>query len=87
MNESLIAIANEGVTTLLIESGPELIKSLMNENLIDELYLYSSNKNLKNADLKNPLKLSNKWIINFSKDIGEDNLINAERKLECLQEL
>jgi len=87
LNESLIAIANEGVTTLLIESGPELIKSLMNENLIDELYLYSSNKNLKNADLKNPLKLSNKWKINFSKDIGEDNLINAERKLECLQEL
>ena len=86
MHDSLIAIAKEGVTTLLVESGPELIKSLLNENLIDEIYLYSSNKNLKNADLKNPLKMSDEWTINFSKNIGKDNLINAERKLECLQE-
>ena len=42
---------------------------------------------LKNAKLKNPITLSNEWTIIEKENIGEDQLIIAEKGVECLQEL
>ena len=42
--------------------------------------------NLKNASLKNPIKLSQDWTIVDELSLDKDQLIIAEKGVECLQE-
>ena len=42
---------------------------------------------LNNANLKNPLIINNDWNIEKEIKLGDDSLIIATRKEECLQEL
>jgi len=42
---------------------------------------------LKNAQLKNPIQLSEEWSVLEQENLGEDTLLIAEKGVECLQEL
>ena len=62
------------------------MNSFVDNDLIDEIIIFTSNKSLDKAQLKNPLKIDERWQIKSNKQIGVDNVINAVRKVECLQE-
>ena len=83
----LDVLAKEGICKILIEGGAELLDSFNKEGLIDEIYLYTSSQKLDNANLKNPLAINDVWDIQEELDLGDDSLIIATRKVECLQEL
>ncbi len=84
--DMLLKLANEGITSILIESGPELIKSFDRQNLIDELYLYTAQTELPKSELKNPLNIGNDWVLKKTTILGEDELQVFEKKELCLQE-
>ena len=86
LDHALLELGQEGITSLLVEGGAHLVKSFINNDLINEIIVFTSNKFLDNAQLKNPLKVDDKWDIQSNKRIGVDNVINATRKAECLQE-
>ena len=82
----LEALAKEGFCKILIEGGAELLNSFNKKDLIDEMYIYTSNNKLKNANLKNPLIINDRWNIKEQLNLGDDNLIIATKKERCLQE-
>ena len=82
----LLKLAIEGITSILIESGPELIKSFDSQNLIDELYLYTAQIDFPESELKNPLNLGDNWVLKKTSVLGDDELQVFERKELCLQE-
>ena len=55
--------------------------------MIDQIFIYSAPKKLDNAQLKNPIQLSEEWSVIKEESLGEDTLIIAEKGVECLQEL
>ena len=86
LNDVLLKLANDGVTSLLIESGPALIKSFDSYRLIDELYIYTADTKLPNSNLKNPIQINDDWILKTTKLLGSDELQVFEKKELCLQE-
>ena len=71
----------------MIEGGAELLTSFNENDLIDEVYIYTSNNKLKDASLKNPLIVDEEcWNIEEKIKLGDDKLVIATRKVECLQE-
>ena len=80
-------LGQEGMSKILIEGGAELLDSFKKEDLIDEMYVYTSNNKLNNANLKNPLVVNDDWNIEEELKLGDDHLVIAIRKAECLQEL
>jgi riboflavin biosynthesis pyrimidine reductase len=82
----LSALTNEGVTSVLIEGGANLLRTFYDKDLIDEIYLYTSTEELENASLTNPIRISEDWDVKESKRLGEDSLVIAQRKVKCLQE-
>ena len=80
-------LGKEGVANILIEGGAELLGSFKEENLIDEMYIYTSKDKLVDATLKNPLIINDDWDVCEKINIGDDSLVIAIRKQECLQEL
>ena len=84
----LQVLGEEGITSLLIEGGYELLSSFKRADMIDEVYVYTTPETLENAELKNPIQISSYWEIRKEQALGSDHLIVAEkRKVECLQEL
>jgi len=84
----LEVLGNEGVTSILIEGGYEVLNSFNIEGLIDEMYIYTSNKKIENAKLKNPISIPGNWNLTQEISLGNDKLVIAQREeLECLQEL
>ena len=49
--------------------------------------IYTSKDKLVDATLKNPLIINDDWDVREKINIGDDNLVIAIRKQECLQEL
>ena len=82
----LDTLANEGITSVILEGGAEILQSFNDTGLIDEIYLYTASHDLEDAILENPLKISEDWDVKETKKLGDDTLIIAERKVECLQE-
>ena len=83
----LKTLAEEGVTSVLVEGGQKVLRSFISKNLIDQMCIYTSPENLEGADLKNPLYLSDEWSVIKEESLGKDTLIIAEKGVECLQEL
>ena len=79
-------IAREGVTSVLIEGGPKVHQSFIKENLIDEIYIYTSDKKIKGAMLKTPFVIDDSWTINEEVYLEEDLLTIMRKKEPCLQE-
>ena len=80
-------LAKEGFCKILIEGGAELLNSFNEKELIDEVYIYTSNNKLNNANLKNPLIINDSWNIKEKLNLGDDKLVIATKKEACLQEL
>ena len=85
VKDVLEKLANEGITSVLVETGPKLISSFDNENLIDELYIYTAHDKLIESDFKAPINVTD-WKLKNSKILGSDELQVFERKELCLQE-
>ena len=85
LRDVLIKLANDGVTSLLIESGPKLIKSFDEANLIDELYMYTADIEIPDSTLKNPIDIRDDWVLKTTRILGSDELQVFERKELCLQ--
>jgi diaminohydroxyphosphoribosylaminopyrimidine deaminase/5-amino-6-(5-phosphoribosylamino)uracil reductase len=86
-SDILKKLGREGITSILIEGGTSVHKSFLNAKLIDEIYLYTSNKNIEGASLKNPLILDGKWITSDKIFLDDDTLTISKKKELCLQEL
>ena len=84
---ALKTLAKEGLSSVLIEGGQEILKSFIEAGVIDQIFIYTAPDKLKNAQLKNPIQLSEEWSVLEQKNLGEDTLIIAEKGVECLQEL
>ena len=82
----LDVLGQEGISKVLIEGGAELLSSFKTEDLIDEMHIYTSISKLDNATLRNPLVIDKGWNITEELKLGDDNLVIATRKTECLQE-
>ena len=54
---------------------------------MDQIFIYTAPDILNDAHLKNPIQLSDEWIVFEEEKLGEDTLIIAEKGVECLQEL
>jgi len=86
-DDMLNVLGQEGITTLLIEGGQKLVKSFIEKDLVDEIYLYTSNNNLDNGKLLNPVNIDNQnWTIISEKDFNNDQLVIARKKELCFQE-
>jgi len=87
LNHMLDVLGSEGITSLLVEGGPNVIESFHVSDLIDEIYLYTSKDNLDNATLKNPLKIDDdNWITTKTKHFENDKLTIVRKKELCFQE-
>ena len=83
---SILKILGEkGITKLLIEGGPTLINSFLKNNLINEIYIYTSNKSLDNASLESP-NINNDWEVVTENYFENDNLKIMRKKELCLQD-
>jgi len=83
----LNVLGKKGITTLLLEGGRELFKSFIEKDLINEMYIYTSNKNLKDAKLLNPLIFDDSgWDVIDNKDFENDHLLIIRKKEPCFQE-
>ena len=80
-------LGQEGITSILIEGGTSVHESFLKAKLIDEIYLYTSNKNIDGASLKNPIALDDTWIISDQIFLDDDTLTICKKKELCLQEL
>ena len=83
----LESLAKEGITSILIEGGQKSLKSFLLADVIDQIFIYTAPDILNDAHLKNPIQLSDEWIISEGEKLGDDTLIIAEKGVECLQEL
>ena len=63
------------------------MKSFIEAGVIDQIFIYTAPEKLNNAQLKNPIQLSEEWSVLEQENLGEDTLIIAEKGVECLQEL
>ena len=80
-------LGEQGITTLLIEGGQKVVKSFIEKELVDEIYLYTSKNDLDNAKLLNPIDINdNSWVITDTKEFDNDNLVIARKKELCFQE-
>ena len=86
LGDVLQTLGENGITSLLVEGGKEVLQSFYSQKLLDEIYIYSSDKNIKGASLKNPLLLNDEWEIKEDIDLSNDNLKIARKKTACLQE-
>ena len=87
MEHILKSLAEEGITSLLIEGGHEVLQSFSSADFIDQVYIYTASHDSVNASLKNPIHLSAEWTVMDEISLGKDQLIMAEKGVECLQEL
>ena len=83
----LESLAKEGITSILIEGGQKILESFLSADVIDQIFIYTAPDILNDAHLKNPIQLSDEWIISEEEKLGDDTLIIAEKGVECLQEL
>ena len=83
----LTLLAAEGIISVLVEGGHEVLQSFSSLDLIDQVYIYTVAHKLDNASLENPVKLSSEWQVMDEVYLGKDQLIIAEKGVECLQEL
>ena len=87
IKETLKLLAKDGIMSILVEGGCKLLTSFQDENLIDEIYIYTSSEKLINGDIPNPILISEGWNIRENHCLGFDNLIIADKnKVECLLE-
>ena len=86
IEDILKKLANEGITSILIESGPKLIESFNSQNLVDELYIYTANNKVIKSNFKTPIDISSNWRLKTTKALGDDELQVFEREEMCLQE-
>ena len=87
IEHSLKSLADEGITSILVEGGNEVLQSFNSKNFIDQIYIYTAAYNIDNANLKNPIQLSDDWTIIDEVSLGSDKIVMAEKGVECLQEL
>jgi len=85
-HDILKVLGEHGFTSIMIEGGKKILESFLNEDLINEIHLYTSNNTIDNSKLKNPLKIDETWKIVNEKIFDNDNLIIARKKELCLQE-
>ena len=84
----LNVLGKYGITSLLIEGGHDLVQSFYNQQLIDEIFIYTSNNIIENASLENPIKISDEdWTTIEEKKFNNDKLKVVRRKELCFQEL
>lgn len=83
----LESLAKEGITSILIEGGQKILESFLSADVIDQIFIYTAPDILNDAHLKNPIQLSDEWMISEEEKLGDDTLIIAEKGVECLQEL
>ena len=81
----LKVLGEKGITKLLIEGGPTLINSFLKKNLINEIYIYTSNDSLDNANLKSP-NINHNWEVVNEDNFENDNLKIMRKKELCLQD-
>jgi len=84
-NSILDNLGNEGITKILIEGGKSLSSSFLQNDLVDEVYLYTSNDNLDNATLTTPFNIDGNWDIIKEESFMNDSLIVVRKKELCLQ--
>ena len=84
--DMLVKLGQEGITSILIEGGQKVHKSFIDAGLIDEFYIYTSNKILDGAKLDNPFKVDENWDLTDEIYLDEDILTIAKKKKLCLQE-
>ena len=87
LNHILKSLAEEGILSVLVEGGCEILQSFSSADLIDQIYIYTAEHKLASAGMKNPIQLSDEWTVKDEKFLGEDQLIMAEKGVECLQAL
>ena len=86
-NHILVRLGELGITSLMIEGGAEVIKSFLNQNLINQFYLYTSMLVNNKLDVKNPFSINDEWIIKDKKLLDNDQLVILEKEETCLLEL
>ncbi|SVE60874.1 uncharacterized protein METZ01_LOCUS513728, partial [marine metagenome] len=79
----LKTLATEGITSVLIEGGHDVLSSFNTADVIDQIYIYTAAYDLANASLKNPIQLSDEWTVMDEMALGEDQLIMAEKGVVC----
>ena len=82
----LEVLGQNGISSLLIEGGHDILQTFFDNDLINELFLYTSDSDLKNATLPNPIKLNSDWDIIEQIKFENDNLLIARKKELCFQE-
>ena len=86
-HDILVQLANIGVTSVLLEGGPQMIESFYKQELIDELYEYTSPQTLNGKNMQNPIQIDDNWSFKAKENLGEDQLVVYEKKeIECLVE-
>ena len=83
----LRTLAQEGILSIIVEGGQKVLQSFYDADLIDEIHMYTVPHELKDAKLKNPIKISEDWSVREELFLGNDQLIIAEKGVECLPEL
>ena len=83
----LTELANIGVTSILLEGGPTIIKSFYDHGYIDEVYEYTSPEKIDGVNMKNPIKIDENWSSKDQINLEGDVLKGFQKKeVECLVE-
>jgi len=86
LNDVLTTLYKQGITSVLIEGGHDVLSSFVKEDLIDEIQLYTSNNLIDDMDINNPISIDENWDIVTQKKFNNDTLMIARKKILCLQE-
>ena len=85
VSKILDLLGDIGITSLLIEGGAKVITSFVEQNLVNEVYLYKSQSKIIEGSLKSPIIIDD-WDVLDTLNLGVDSLKIARKKELCLQE-
>lgn len=87
LNDMLIRLGEQGITSLLVEGGAATIKSFLDADLIERFHLYTSSLKKDELNIKNPFVINDNWIVFNEKILDDDSVVILKKRVECLQEL
>lgn len=70
--DMLESMGKDGITSVLIEGGAQLVSSFLKENLVDEVWLYTATALTLQGNVKNPFQYNNKWDKKEERAVGPD---------------
>lgn len=85
LSELAKKLYEKGIISVLIEGGPKTLEQFIQQNLLDEMIVIQSEKNIgKNDAPRFPIKILNKWRKTKERKLGKNSLQQYEKGVNSI---